>query len=112
MEKREKITIILFASSIALDLFFYVCFFGGIALGINSIELGFTMLSIAFRYGAAICITSFLLKFAVLYLTFRKKSSLTKKLFFITCQSAIFLAFLGGLAWFIYYLGKVMTSVG
>ena len=112
MDNKEKIGKILLIVSIAIDIFFYICFFIGIAIGIGSGEIGFTMLGIVFKYGLAMCIISSLLKISVAILSFHRDTKTKRILLHFTFFSAKYLLFIGSFIGFIYYIGKVMSSVG
>lgn len=112
MDKREKVVKIILWGSIALDIFFYVCFFIGFALGMASVEFGFFMVGFAFKYGLIICIISFLLKLYVLILNFGRDTEAKRKLFSIASSSAVRLLIISGVIGGIYYIGNIMSCVG
>lgn len=112
MDKREKTGKLLLTLSIGTDIFFYVCFFVGFALGLVGTEAGFYMLAIAFKYGWIICTGSILLKLAVIIINFSRDTSVKRKQLNIALLSMRTLLVMGGMIGFVYYIGKVMSSVG
>lgn len=108
----EIIGKIAIAISVAIDLFFLVCFVVGFSLGLNSNDTGFMMLSIVFRYGPATGIASLVLKLIVIALSFRRETAVKRKLFFASLFSMKILLCTGGFLGAFYYLGKIMSTVG
>ena len=99
---------ILLRLSIISDIFIYVCFFIGFALGIVGVEIGFYMIGFIFRYGLIIFIAGILLKLVVIILSFSRN----KHTFSIALSSMLRLLIIGGLIAGIYYIGKIMSAVG
>lgn len=99
---------ILLQLSIILDIFIYVCFFIGFALGIVGVEIGFYMIGFIFRYGLIIFIAGILLKLVVIISSFSRN----KHTFSIALSSMRNLLIIGGLIAGIYYIGKIMSAVG
>ena len=62
MNKRRNVMKIILGTSIALDLFLYICFFIGFALALGGAKAGYWMIGIGFRCGPALSIISILLK--------------------------------------------------
>ncbi len=111
-DNRETVSKIAIAVSLAIDLFLLVCFVVGSALGLNSNDIGFMMLSIVFRYGPATGIASLVLKLVVIALSFRRETAVKRKLFFASLFSMKILLCTGGFLGAFYYIGKIMSTVG
>ena len=107
--RREKL---LLGLSIFLDVFLYVCFFGGMAILRGGSDMGGYMLSVAFLGGAFIGGLSALLKLAVIVSGFRKGRERNQKLLIIAASSLACLSVIGAFMGGIYYIGKVMSTVG
>ncbi len=103
---------IILGTSIALDLFLYICFFIGFALALGGAKAGYWMIGIAFRCGPALSIISVLLKLIVIILTFAKDTAAKKDLYALSISSLLTLLTIGGIIAGIYYIGKVMSAVG
>ena len=113
MDKSEKLIKYILGGSIALDITLCVCFVIGFSLGLGSVEIGFFMVGLVFRYGLTIAIISILLKFAVIALSFQRDTNIKRKsLLSIAFLSLVRLLIIGGVIWGIYFIGKVMTAVG
>ena len=112
MDKSEKLIKYILWGSIALDITLCVCFVIGFSLGLGSVEIGFFMVGLVFRYGLTIAIISILLKFAVITLSFRRDTNIKRKSLSIAFLSLVRLLIIGGVIWGIYFIGKVMTVVG
>lgn len=74
----------------------------------GSVKIGFYMISFVFICGLPIATVGVILKLTVLVLTFRKD----KKLFLKTLSSLAGLLITVGIIGGIYYIGRVMSSVG
>jgi len=83
MDKSEKLIKYILWGSIALDITLCVCFVIGFSLGLGSVEIGFFMVGLVFRYGLTIAIISILLKFAVIALSFQRDTNIKRKSLFI-----------------------------
>ena len=112
MDKREQLIKYTLWGSIALDIILCACFVIGFSLGLGSVETGFFMVGLVFRYGLTIAIISILLKFAVIALSFQRDTNIKTKLWSIAFLSLVRLLIIGGVIWGIYFIGKVMTAVG
>ena len=112
MDKSEQLIKYTLWGSIALDITLCVCFVIGFSLGLGSVEIGFFMVGLVFRYGLAIAIISILLKFAVIALSFQRDTNIKRKSWSIAFLSLVRLLIIGGVIWGIYFIGKAMTAVG
>ena len=91
-----------------LDTFLILTFVIGVSLGMGSVKIGFYMISFVFICGLPIATVGVILKLTVLASTFRKD----KKVFLKTLSSLAGLLITVGIIGGIYYIGKVMSSVG
>ena len=91
-----------------LDTFLILTFVIGVSLGMGSVKIGFYMISFVFICGLPIATVGVILKLTVLASTFRKD----KKLFLKTLSSLAGLLITVGIIGGIYYIGRVMSSVG
>ena len=107
--QREKL---LLGLSIFLDVFLYVCFFCGMAILIGGSDMGGYMLSVAFLGGAFIGGLSALLKLAVIVSGVCKGREQNQELLIIAASSLACLSVIGAFMGGIYYIGKVMSTVG
>lgn len=112
MNKNEKLIKFALWGSVALDIFMYVCFVVGFAAGIGGAQIGFLMIGIVFRYGRIIAITSIALKLIVIIFSFARDTNLKQRAFSVALSSLLLLLIIGGVMWGIYYIGKVMSTVG
>ena len=101
MNKNEKLIKFALWGSVALDIFMYVCFVVGFAAGIGGAQIGFLMIGIVFRYGRIIAITSI-----------ARDTNSKQGAFSVALSSLLLLLIIGGVMWGIYYIGKVMSTVG
>ena len=112
MNKNEKLIKFALWGSVALDIFMYVCFLVGFAAGIGGAQIGFLMIGIVFRYGRIIAITSIALKLIVIIFSFARDTNSKQGAFSVALSSLLLLLIIGGVMWGIYYIGKVMSTVG
>ena len=105
MDKREQLIKYTLWGSIALDIILCACFVIGFSLGLGSVEIGFLMVGLVFRYGLTIVIISILLKF-------QRDTNIKRKSLSIAFLALVRLLIIGGVIWGIYFIGKVMTAVG
>ena len=109
---REKLIKFILRGSIALDIFIYICFFIGFAMGLGGAEIGFLMIGIVFRYGLIIAIISIVLKLIIVILNFTENTDTKVRSLAIALSSMFLLLIINGVIWGIYYIGKVMSAVG
>ena len=112
MDKREQLIKYTLWGSIALDIILCACFVIGFSLGLGSVEIGFFMVGLVFRYGLTIVIISILLKLTVIALSFQRDTNIKRKSLSIAFLALVRLLIIGGVIWGIYFIGKVMTAVG
>ena len=112
MDKSEKLIKYTLWGSIALDIILCMCFVIGFSLGLGSVEIGFFMVGLVFRYGLTIVIISILLKLTVIALSFQRDTNIKRKSLSIAFLALVRLLIIGGVIWGIYFIGKVMTAVG
>ncbi len=112
MDKREQLIKYTLWGSIALDIILCACFVIGFSLGLGSVEIGFFMVGLVFRYGLTIVLISILLKLTVIALSFQRDTNIKRKSLSIAFLALVRLLIIGGVIWGIYFIGKVMTAVG
>lgn len=99
MDKNKKLIKYILWSSIALAITLCACFIIGFSLGLGSVEIGFFMVGLVFRYGLIIVIISILLKFVVIALSFQRDTNIKRKSLSIAFLSLVRLLIIGGVIW-------------